>query len=282
LHALQTKARKAVFAVLLFLASECHVTKVNEEIGRMHMSFEDRMAVNVIVVESEPDDRQRMREILESLNFGGVNCQPDHVKAIEVFKERPFTHCIFSSKITTMPPREFLAQILTIDPKLVALPTAFDPQIDDIFELLKIGARGYITRPFSPDAMDQAILMASEGEPFSDAILNAKNRNEAFSALTAATLDKLATTKRQSAKYVTALAELPKFQIDFEAAVKFGRSFSEGGDEAFQESLVEFFCKLAEGPASRLGRLRKRLNTTRKVEEKVEVSQTPSSEKTSE
>lgn len=227
------------------------------------MTAEGRKKIDLLVVEPDGDDRASLREVLSTLGFGGVNCQADHATGLTVFAERNFTHVLFSARLTKVPPMEFLIKVLDMDPACICLPTSSDPTIDDVFEMLRIGARGYVLKPFTPSGLEAAIIMATEGEPFSDAILNARDRNEAFSAMAAASLDKLATAKRQSTKFSSAEKDMSQFAINFRSAVSLGRTFAKGGEEELLESMVDFFTKLSDGPASRLGRLRKRLRNRR-------------------
>ncbi|MEZ4753608.1 MAG: hypothetical protein R3A13_04765 [Bdellovibrionota bacterium] len=58
--------------------------------------------------------------------------------------------------------------------------------------------------------MNESILMATKGEPISDAILYAKTRNEALASLIMTSLDRLAIIMRQAETFDTAKREVPK------------------------------------------------------------------------
>ncbi|MCB0332161.1 MAG: response regulator [Bdellovibrionales bacterium] len=223
----------------------------------------ERKKISLLVIESDPDTRQILRTCLQKLGYGSAYFVADHHAGEKVLAERPFTHIIFESKTTTMPPDAFLIKALTYDRKIVALASSSSPAIDDVFELLRIGARGFLAKPISMESVDMALIMATKGERFSETILNSKNRNEAFAALTAATLDKAATALRQSKDFATARRDYPHFMGDLRNSVRLGSTFAKGGEEQFLEDLVDFFVALASGPASRLGRLRKRLRKQR-------------------
>ncbi len=225
----------------------------------------ERKKISVLVIESDPDTRQNLRACLQKLGYGSAYFVGDHLAGEKVIAERPFTHIIFEAATTTMPPDAFLTKALTYDSKIIALASSSSPAVDDVFELLRIGARGFLAKPVSVESVDLALLMATKGERFSETILNSKNRNEAFAALAAATLDKAATALRQSKDFATARRDYPHFMGDLRNSVRLGATFAKGGEEQFREDMIEFFVALAQGPASRLGRLRKRLRKQRRV-----------------
>lgn len=105
--------------------------------------------------------------------------------------------------------------------------------------------------------------MATKGEPFSDAILQARDRNEAFAALLAATLDKAAVAYRQATNYGTARRDLEKFMLEFRSAARLSQTFAKDGSDSLLDKATNFFIKLSSGPASKLGRMRQRLQAKR-------------------
>ena len=109
--------------------------------------------------------------------------------------------------------------------------------------------------------------MATKGEPLSDSILYAKNRNEALASLILTALDKLAVVMRQSLQFETAKAEIPKRKFALKRAVDIGITFALGGGPRLLDSIMDFCLERGKGPASRLGRVRKRLED-RKEEKK--------------
>ena len=219
----------------------------------------ERKNAEILIVDSDSDQRNQFRQSLLALGFTTLSDASDHLAALEKLKQRHITHVIFQAKKTNMTAREFLTLALEYDTDLVAIPSSFQPSLDDVFNLLVVGAKGYIVMPLTQQALDDALLMATKGECISDAILYAKDRNEALASLVMTALDRLAVTLRQAQQFETAVREIPRAVGGMQRAVDIGRTFAKGGQEALQEAIIEFCATRSEGPATRLGRTRKRL-----------------------
>lgn len=160
-----------------------------------------------------------------------------------------------------------MKKIFEIDDQLIAIPASANPNVDDVFDLLVSGARGYLVKPVTIDAVEDAILMATKGEPIADAVLHAKDRNEALVAIMMSSLDRTATTLRQAQQFETAKREVPRMMAGLRRAAELAMTFCKGGSDGLLIALEKFCIERSKGPATRLGRLRKRLKTTRVVED---------------
>lgn len=223
----------------------------------------ERNKASVLIVETEPNDRNNMRTAIKNLGYGGVSDVPNHMAAIEKIQGRRFTHIIFDAKKTNMPTQEFLKKVLEIDSQTIAIPSSYQPNVDDVFDLLIMGARGYLCKPFTADTLELAIAMATKGDPISDAVLQAKDRNEALVAIMMSSLDKTATIMRQAQQFETAKREIPKALGTLRRSAELAKTFAKGGEDGLIEAMEKFCIERSKGPATRLGRLRKRLKTTR-------------------
>ena len=227
----------------------------------------ERGGMTILIVETDRNERQNMRSTLKTLGFGGVTDVPNHASALEKIQERPVTHIIFDAKKTNMPPTDFVTQVLEMDPNITMLPSSFEPSVDDVFDLLCLGAKGYLCKPFTVDTVDAAIIGATKGEPIAESVKQAKDRNEALVAIMMSSLDKVATIMRQAKQFETAEREIPKAMRTFQTSAGLAATFAKGGDEGLIEALQKFCIERSKGPATRLGRLRKRLKTNRKDEQ---------------
>ena len=225
------------------------------------MSPQERSRASILIVESEAADRNNLRTCLKTLGFGGLSDAPNTSAALEKMNERKFTHLIFEAKKSTMPAIEFLKKVLEGSEDIVAIPSSYEPNVDDVFDLLILGAKGYLCKPFTIDTVDQAIVAASKGDPLSDAVLQAKDRNEALVAIVMSSLDKTALLVRQAEQFETAKRELPRAMNSLRRAADLAKTFAKGGDMALIEAMERFCIERSKGPATRLGRLRKRLKT---------------------
>jgi DNA-binding NarL/FixJ family response regulator len=231
----------------------------------MIMSPAERAKAFVLIVEKDPTERNNMRTALKSLGYGAFTDVADHAVALEKLAERKITHVLFDAKATKIQPKEFLHKLLENDKSIVAIPSSYDPNIDDVFDLLIMGAKGYLVKPFTVDTLELAIVMASKGEPMNDAVLNAKDRNEALVAILMGSLDKAATVLRQAQQFETAKREIPKAISGLKRSSELAKMFAKGGEMGLIDAIEKFCIERSKGPATRLGRLRKRLNTTRVV-----------------
>jgi DNA-binding NarL/FixJ family response regulator len=229
----------------------------------MQMSPAERARASIMVVEPEALERNNLRTALRTLGFGTVTEAPTHVAALDKFNDRKFSHVIFDAKKTNYPMKEWLSKVFEYDATVIALPASSNPSVDDVFDLLVIGAKGYLVKPFTIDTVDQAVLMATKGEPIAEAVLQARDRNEALVAIMMSSLDKLATTYRQSLQFETAKRELPRALAMLKRSSDLAHTFAKGGEEGLIEALERFCIERSKGPATRLGRLRKRLSNTR-------------------
>jgi len=216
---------------------------------------------DVAFVESEAGDRNNLRTCLKSLGYGGLSDAPNHAAALERMNDRKFTHILFEAKKTTMPSIEFLRKVFEGNEDVVAIPSSYEPNVDDVFDLLILGAKGYLVKPFTIDTVEQAIVAATKGEPISDAVLQAKDRNEALVAIMMSSLDKAALLQRQAEQFETAKRELPRALGVMRRSADLARTFAKGGEMALIEAMEKFCIERSKGPATRLGRLRKRLKT---------------------
>lgn len=231
----------------------------DEQNGEVRMSSGERNRSEILVVETDPLVRSQIRQILVSLEFGTISDVGDHAIALQRLQERTFSHVIFECKKTKIPMREFLSQLFAIDEGIVAIPSCHDPTIDEVFDLLCQGARSLVVKPFTAETLDYAIVSATKGEPLSEAILNAKDRNEALAALMLSALDRYSVILRQARQFATARRDIPKVRFAFKRASEVTQLFCKGGHDAFLEALVDFAVERSEGPATRLGRVRRRL-----------------------
>ena len=235
----------------------------------LSMSDSERSTSKVLLVEPEPTDRNLMRTMLKGLGFSTIAESPNHIASLEKFEGRSFTHIIFDAKEGNYPIKDWFTQVVEIAPTIIAIPTSATPSIDNVFELLLLGAKGYLVKPFTRDSLDQSVVMATKGDPIADCVKQARDRNEALVAMMMASLDRLATVQRQASQFETARREVPRAQAALRRAQDVALTFAKGGEDGLIRALERFCVEKSRGPATRLGRLRKRLSTTRATDDIV-------------
>ena len=233
------------------------------------MTDAERATSSILVVEPDPADRSLLRTTLKDLGFNSIAEAQNHLSSLEKFEGRKFTHLIFDARKGNYPMKDWFAQILEIAPNIIAIPASANPKVDDVFELLIMGAKGYLVKPFTTDTLDLSVVMATKGEPIPDCVKQARDRNEALVAIIMSSLDRLATVHRQAKTFETAQRELPRAEAAFRRASDLALTFAKGGEDGLMRALERFCVDKSRGPATRLGRLRKRLSTTRVSDEAV-------------
>lgn len=231
------------------------------------LSIPERSVSSILLVEPEPSDRNLMRTMLKGLGYSGIAESPNHRASLDKFEGRQFTHIIFDAKEGNYPMKDWFSQIMEIAPNIIAIPASSNPSVDNVFELLMLGAKGYLVKPFTRDSLDLSVTLATKCEPIPDIVRQARDRNEALVAIMMSSLDRLATVHRQAKQFETALRELPRAQAALRRASDLAQMFAKGGEDGLIDALERFCVEKSRGPATRLGRLRKRLSSTRIIEE---------------
>jgi DNA-binding NarL/FixJ family response regulator len=227
----------------------------------------DRSKSQVLVVINKGNVSTQVRQSLKSLGFTQVSVVNTHVAAIERAQERNFSHYIVDAKDTDMTAIDFIQKIMTMEREPVILAVSEEPRIDDVFSLLKVGARGFLVPPLNVEVIEQVLVQASKGPVLSEAVLNAPDRNAAFVAVVLNNLYRLAVSMRQSREFVTAERDVKFYNYALRESMEMAQLFCEGSDEDLREKIVDACINRAKDAASRLGRLRKKLSKTRTVGE---------------
>lgn len=236
------------------------------------LTIKERQEISVLIVDPDPSLRNILRQFLMGLGFGGISDAADNLMALQKMTQRDFTHIIFDAKDNKMPSVDFLTKVFEFDDEIIAIPASNEPSVDDVFDLLVLGARGYLVKPITEESIEDAMIMATKAEPISDAILNAKDRNEALVSLIMSNIDRMATIMRQSRQFETAKLELSKAKLAFKRSIDIGIHFAKGGPEQLLLKIIDFSLERSNGPASKLGRARKRRVKKKKIDEDQAVN----------
>lgn len=230
-------------------------------------SLKDRSHFSVLVICAQGTTSSQIRQALKSLGFMNVSTAPTHLAALEKVKIRNFTHLIFDAKSTDMPAIDFVKQILNLDSKSLLIAISEQPRIDDVFGLLRGGARGFLVPPFTTEMLENIMAQATEGPALSEAVLNAPDRNAAFTAIILNNLYRLSVAMRQAKEFTTAARDVKNYDYALKESVDLAQLFCEGSDEDLREKIIEGCINRAKDAATRLGRLRKKLKKERVEDE---------------
>jgi len=214
----------------------------------------------VLVIAKTGQTSNQIRSALKTIGFTKLTACGTHVSGLERFKSRNFPLVVFDSAYTDMPVAEFVQQTCELDKTSILIAVSAEPRIDDIFGLLRAGARGFVVHPFTIESLEDVLNRAQDGPPFSEAVLQAPDRNAALAAVVLNNLYRLSVLMRQAREFESAKKEVNKYKRAFNESMELARLFCESGDEAkLLDKLIEDCLGRANSASSRLGRMRQKL-----------------------
>ena len=228
-----------------------------------------RQNIQVLVVTGNGTTSNQVRQAIKTIGFSSVAAAPTHLAALDKIRSRDFPLILFDAVSTGMPTVDFVTQTMAMDPNCIMIPLSGEPQVDDVFGLLRNGARGFLALPFTVTTLEDVVMRATEGPPLSDAVLNAPDRNAALVGVVLNNLYRTSVLMRQAREFPTAAKELERQQIMLVESMDLARLFCEGGDESLLEKIIEGCINRANTAATRLGRTRQRLKKQREVGDEV-------------
>src|SRR5262249_46454053 len=105
-------------------------------------------AATLVVSRAGPTSNQ-LRGALKAIGFMKLTACSSHVAGLDRIKGRNFPLVIFDAASTDMPTCDFITQALALDQTSILIAVSSEPRIDDIFSLLRAGARGFVVSPFT-------------------------------------------------------------------------------------------------------------------------------------
>ncbi len=230
----------------------------------------------MLVVAQKALTSSQLRQSLKSLGFTQISVVQSHIQALERIKGRNFSHYVFEAKQIDMPVIEFVTKVLDSEQNAIMIAVSEEPRIDDVFGLLRAGARAFLVPPLTVDMIEQMLVMATEGPQLSDAVLNAPDRNAAFVAVILNNLYRLSVALRQAREFKSAQRDVKLYNYALRESVEMAQLFCEGSDDDLRNKIIEGCINRAKDASTRLGRLRKRLRKERTEDD--DGSEPPSSE----
>src|SRR5690606_25355626 len=137
----------------------------------------ERAAISILLVESDESESAKVRSLFRDQGYGLVLVVKDHLQALQQLKERHFSHLIFDARADGISVSSYLQQVIETEPGILAIPASPDPTIDQVFEWLVDGARSFLVKPFTSDAVDEVLVLASKSKPLPEAALQSRDPN---------------------------------------------------------------------------------------------------------
>ncbi len=223
--------------------------------------FKTRSRISTLVVAKQGGNSfLQIRTALCSMGLTHISYAQSHVNALERVHSRNYELIIFEAHGIDMPTVDFVTQAAAVDPNTVMIAISNQPKIDDIFSLLRAGARGFIVPPFSLDAFESTIMRAAEGPAFSQHVLDAEDRNAALVGVVLNNFYRLTVRMRQARNFPTAAREVERYRASFLESLEMACIFCEDGDAVTLMVRIQEECaSRSEQASSRLGRMRQKL-----------------------
>jgi DNA-binding response OmpR family regulator len=228
-----------------------------------------RAHIPVLVVCANGTTSNQVRQAVKTIGFNSVTAAAGLVPALDRIRGRDFALVLFDAKSSDMPTNDFVKQVINLDPNIILIAVSAEPRVDDVFGLLRDGARSFLCLPFTVDIMEAIIMRATQGRPMSEAVLNAPDRNAALVGVVLNHVYKTSVLMRQSREFPSAAKDRERQQYALVESMDMARLFCEGGDDSLLEKIIEGCVGRANIAATKLGRTRKKLQKERAQETAV-------------
>ncbi|MFN8390183.1 MAG: response regulator [Bdellovibrionota bacterium] len=206
-----------------------------------------------------------LRSALKSIGIQSVTPYPSLTEAVEAGQSTSTTHIIFEARLSDMPGVDFVRAVIASNPKCTLIAMTENPGPDNVFELLRAGARGFLIMPTTLSGVESVLVAATSGPPISETILRAEDRNEAFVTLALNLFFRARSSRKEMRTAATAAQMYQRSLLALGATMMTAKMFAEGGEERLQEKMVDVLVKKASAEKSRLSEVRKNLHTRRAV-----------------
>ncbi|MFN8390678.1 MAG: response regulator [Bdellovibrionota bacterium] len=222
-----------------------------------------RSETPILIVLRDGELTAHLKRSLKEIGFNNVSSTNNHGQGLERMKGRNFSLVFFDAVETNMQAVHFVKSVRQFEKEALLIALSARPSIDDVFENLRAGARSFIVIPFATDILEDVIIKAVEGPPFSEAVFEATDRNTALVNIVLNDLDSLTVSMRHLRAFPGAINDVDHFRAALEDSMKLARTFAEGGDIALIERIIDTCISRATFGATRLGRVRRRLQRKR-------------------
>lgn len=206
-----------------------------------------------------------LRSALKSIGFPTVTPFATFTDALESSVLPSCSHVLFDAATDDLPGLEFVNRAVALNRKVIMIVITFDPAMDNVFDLIKAGARGFLVPPPTMESVESVLVSATSGPPISELILKADDRNNAFAVLILNVLFRAASARKEAATSRAAAVMADRFMAALQGAVATARMFCERGNEGLREALIEECIRRADRKKTRLGELRQNLRSQRQV-----------------
>jgi two-component system, chemotaxis family, chemotaxis protein CheY len=119
------------------------------------------MAVRVLIVDDSPSMRKVIRRVLGLSGFDIAACleASDGLEALQVLEREEVDVVLTDINMPQMNGEQLIERIAAdeLRSSIPVLVVSTDRSADRLGRMLELGARGYVTKPFTPEALSQAM-----------------------------------------------------------------------------------------------------------------------------
>ncbi len=225
-----------------------------------------RHKFNVLVACSKGSVSAPLRHALNTLGFGNIVSRNSYASAAEELRENEYTFVFFDSEPpeeSSMSEVEFIEDVTNNVKNIFLIGVSTQPSAENIYRVIRSGARGYLVPPFAPDRIDEVLLHASRGISIDKEILDSPNRNRALAGMVLDSLNLLskyikgieAQVMSGNEPDLEAVLQIDQLSLNVSEGTRAAKKLSEGGPAGFLEALIDESIERARG-TTRLGRTR--------------------------
>jgi DNA-binding NtrC family response regulator len=216
-----------------------------------------RSKERVLVINSFSDTNYRLREALMNLGWSRASFARTHHLGLKRITAEQFGIALFSGSRTDMDPVHFVDAASKADTSTILIALSSNPQVEDIFGILRSGARGVLRLPFALEGLEAVIMQAKQGPPLSKWVFSAPDRNAALAECVLADLHDLTVAMRQAREFDSAARDAAVLRFRLEQSMELATMFAEHTADASLFDRIRDGCiRRSETAASRLGRTR--------------------------
>ena len=225
--------------------------------------------VVALVISRDTSVSHQLRGTLLELGIVNVTAEYTHSKALSRVQEKKFTHLFFDSEKTDMDASEFIRSVKELRSNVGLIALASQLNVNDVFDLLRRGARSFLLYPFTFEAVENSIKYINQEYEIREELLQGDQDMSS-------TLTEVALTNFNMLCRLMSLRAEGKGTLELEALIKerkqvfcssvdLAKGSSEPSPEGFRDKIVEMCLNHAMETGSRLSRVRKKLKQQRQA-----------------
>lgn len=219
-----------------------------------------------VVVGTNKSLLMQLRSALKSIGFVNVHQSQSMTEAATLGQSSRVSHILFDLRGADMDSVQFVRNVLATNKGATLVVISENPALDNIFELIKAGTRGFLIPPPTIEGVEAVLLSATAGPPLSESILNAEDRNAAFAQLILTLLYRTASTMKDARGAKSAEQLVQRCMRGLRASCETAKMFCDGGLDSLREKIIDACIEHADDRKTRLGELRKSLKTQRQAD----------------